>query len=87
MRSLEILCLASRRKAAIGATFRWSEIAIDRHFCTAQCLGGVYGYSGVLRGIQTTGERLLSLVRELGVARLRDFEKAGFHHRYRLATH
>jgi predicted transcriptional regulator of viral defense system len=33
-------------------------------------------------GIQTTGERLLNLVKELGVARLRDLEKAGFHHRY-----
>jgi predicted transcriptional regulator of viral defense system len=33
-------------------------------------------------GIQTTRERLLSIVRELGVARLRDFEKTGLHHRY-----
>jgi predicted transcriptional regulator of viral defense system len=35
-----------------------------------------------LMGIQTTREQLLSLVRELGVARLRDFESAGLHHRY-----
>jgi predicted transcriptional regulator of viral defense system len=40
---------------------------------------GVYA---VFMGIQTTREQLLSLVRKLGVARLRDFENAGLHHRY-----
>jgi len=37
---------------------------------------------GVFMGIRTTKEQLLGLVKELGVARLRDLETAGFHHRY-----